>query len=216
MTVTAHTITAEALAALLQGVLQTDREAAAAALETLAGCLRRSAPAPVPMPMPPRVPAPGAPWSKDDMRGDASRWPPVWETWLPRWQESAAAHGVTHRHDAWGGDEFNGSRDSLITLGIVGPGDFPGDTGRGVCMVTFACDGMPKRKGENGCPAIQVHKRGRRFGVEVRPPEAVRMARREALIEARRELDTPARAAPPIPRRRAVPAWLEVLPGGQS
>lgn len=128
---------------------------------------------PLPLPEKPRTAPPAAPWSLNLTRGDAQRWPDVWAQWLPQWIEGAAALGVAHREHI-DCDAFSGLRHSLLALGIVRDGDFPGDSGRGRSMVTFAYDGLPKRKGDAvRLPALRVSKSGGRFFVRVFAPDDV-------------------------------------------
>lgn len=135
-----------------------------------------------PQPETPRAAA-GAAWSLNLTRGDARRWLTVWARHLPRWIYRAAALGVRHRE--WTDrDAFRGTRPELLAMGIVRAGDFPGDAGRGRSMVTFAHDGLPKRKGEGHKlrpAALQVLKSGRGFSVLVFAPAQIENARRRAL-----------------------------------
>lgn len=127
-----------------------------------------------------RPPQAAAPWSQSQTREDAANWPQAWAQFLPMLSARADALGVTH-FEKWDCDEFKGTRDALISLGVVGAGDFPGDPGRGCSMTTFAADGFPKRRGEGNSvrpAALRVSRAGRQFLVELYAPPAVRNQRR--------------------------------------
>lgn len=104
----------------------------------------------------------------------SQRWPALFARWLPRWKERAPALGIKHESSS-SHDSFIGERAALVALGIAGDGDFPGDAGRGRCMVTFARDGRPKRRGESvRLAAVCLLKRGAdRYEVQVFAPHEV-------------------------------------------
>lgn len=109
-------------------------------------------------------------WSRDPTGGDRERWPAAWVVLLPQWIARAAAVQVAHL-EVWDGDEFRGPRASLVSLGLLSDGDFPGDAGRGRSMVTFAPDGYPKQQGKNlRESAVSVRRSGARFIVKVYAP----------------------------------------------